>query len=465
MSTDTKWYQVMPGFDQGSPKLGVLRLKGWGEDYLSLPGDIDDERSWAYPIIHEVVEKVTFELLCNPTEFKKSTETVLEGVTVAVQKLIKRGANALIANCGLFMWLHAVGIIEAAVDKAMDQLNLQNPDHKYRRPTVMLSSLNMLPAYLPTLGLGEQQRGVGPKPSEANFDCRVVVFTSNGDSCMELLKSVPQLKGCKLTRPSTPHIKGEVLVVGLNANDVLDGGPLRGFEAVAEGTPLVYSVVQRGVEKVAKALKEAYPSIALAIVECTQVSSFSDTIRCAMDVDVIDPINLGTSALELSVDHKFVQDDPASRLMQVKDKAEQAKQLKLSLGRCEKLDKVVEVYKAEVKEYNSEMQKKLLSTQPEEGQLDDLEKLKDINAKEIAALMETNKKQWDDIVAEIPNLPEEAQRSEERNLEKIAKQHQKNFAEMRAQHAMNFAKMKEMRQNNEVRKEQIALLRKRQAQP
>ena len=109
----------MPGFDQGSPKLGVLRLKGWGEDYLSLPGDIDDETSWAYPIIHEVVEKVTFELLCNPTEFKKSTETVLEGVTVAVQKLIKRGANALIANCGLFMWLHAVGIIEAAVDKAV----------------------------------------------------------------------------------------------------------------------------------------------------------------------------------------------------------------------------------------------------------------------------------------------------------------------------------------------------------
>ena len=116
--TDTKWYEVTPDFDQG-PQLGVLRLDGWGEDYLPLKGDVDHKASWVYPIIHEVVENVTFDLLCNPTKFKEEKETVLAGVTGAVQKLIEGGATSLIANCGLFMWLHATGIIEAAVDKAV----------------------------------------------------------------------------------------------------------------------------------------------------------------------------------------------------------------------------------------------------------------------------------------------------------------------------------------------------------
>jgi len=123
MGTDTNWHEVGKAIasqiDQGPPKLGVLRLEGWGEDYLSLKGDVDDKASWAYPIIHEVVEKVTFKLLCDPTKFKQEKEKVLGGVTGAVQKLIQRGATSLIANCGLFMWLHATGIIEAAVDKAV----------------------------------------------------------------------------------------------------------------------------------------------------------------------------------------------------------------------------------------------------------------------------------------------------------------------------------------------------------
>ena len=365
----------------------------------------------------------------------------------------------------------------------MDELN-QNPDHKYRRPTVMLSSLNMLPAYLPTLGLGEQQRGIAL--SEAKLECRVVVFTSNGDSCMELLESVPQLKGCKLTRPSTPATKGEVLVVGLNAKDVLNGGPLRGFEAVAAGTPVVPDLVQQGVEDVATAIKQDYPSIALAIVECTQVSSFSDTIRHAMNVDVLDPIKLGTSALGLSVDHHFVQDDPQSRLLQVKDNARQLDELadkarshhevSLSVGRCMDLAEAAKLHEEQVKknsekikQYTEGIKKKdLLRTQPEEGQLedkrDDLDKLEDIIAKELAALKKKNKEELDAIVATIPNLPAEAQQKTVTNVENMAKMHKENYAKMRAQHAKNFAKMRELRRFNKVREEQIALLKKRQAQ-
>ena len=40
----------------------------------------------------------------------------------------------------------------------------------------------------------------------------------------------------------------------------------------------------------------------------------------------------------------------------------------------------------------------------------------------------------------------------------------KNYAKMRADHAKNFARIRELMRCNEVRKEQIALLEKRQAQ-
>jgi len=439
----------MPDLDPGSaeelrPKLGVLRLEDWGKDYFSLTGDVDAEKSWAYPIIHEVVKNVTFELLCDPDAFMKSTKMVFEGVTGAVQALIQQGANSIISNCGLFMWLHATGIIEAAVDQAVDNLR-----YAFRRPTVMLSSLNMLPAYLPTLGLGKQQRdSVGRKLNPLPLQCRVVVFTSNGDSCKQLFKTVPQLlEYTTITHPSAAL--GEVLVVGLDGDNVIGlgddglGGPLPGFEAVKDGTPVVYSKVQPGVEKVAMAIKKKYPSIALAVVECTQVSSFSDTIRRVMNVDVLDPIKLGTSALELSADHAFAQDGPSDRLKQVKH------HIKLMLGRCEKLDEAAKVLEDEV----------ALQTGLEEKERGAFKKLEDKIAKEVATLKEKNKEEWD------PSLPLLADQLKKKRKVDTARGHRQNFAKMRAQHEKDFAVMREMQQKNKLRQAQIDLLiRKQQAQ-
>ena len=440
------------------PKLGVLRLDGWGKDYLPMAGDIDDERSWANPIIHTTAENVTFELLCDPVKFLESKETIRDGVTVAVQQLIENGANSIIANCGLFMWLHATGIIEAAVDTAMDNL-----EHKYRRPTVTLSSLCMLPAYLPTLGLGEQQRVLSEEPS---IKCRVVVFTSNGASCMELLKKVPQLTSalrkasgdgktlaglytCGLYTPTVINPSstdlGEVLVVGLDAGYSYDDegkrylngdkvigldGPLLGFEAVKEGTTVVGSRVQPGIEKVAKAVKAKYPDIALAVVECTQVSAFSDTIGRAMGVDVLDPIKVGTSALEMSTDHAFAQDTTSARLAAV---------VKLHLGRCE--NNLEEVLEDEV------AQQKALEEK------DDLEALQKKINKEFAELKELNEKQLDDIRAQIRGAEDmDVQNGHKANLADMIKSHQKNYAGIWLQHEKNFARMREMRGNNEVLK-------------
>ena len=127
-------------------KLGVLRLEGWGnpittgtgekapkkgnednayEGYVPLPGDIDDKDSYDFDFVSAVATGCTFTALCTPENFKDSEtikKTFLPGVESAVKTLIKKGAQAIIANCGLFMWLHATGVVDHAVDNVMKDL-------------------------------------------------------------------------------------------------------------------------------------------------------------------------------------------------------------------------------------------------------------------------------------------------------------------------------------------------------
>ena len=113
---------------------------------------------------------------------------LLFGVQNAIRKLVEQGAQAIIGNCGLFMWLHATGLIEHAVDKAMDELG-----PAYIRPPVMLSSLTTLGSSLATLGVGAGQEKASARwnlPRTSRWKrwlagevtarkCKVVVFTSN----------------------------------------------------------------------------------------------------------------------------------------------------------------------------------------------------------------------------------------------------------------------------------------------
>merc|ERR1740124_2069815 len=111
------------------------------EGYVPLTGDIDDKSSYDFDFISEVAKGCTFNVLCDPKNFKNKEmiKKLLPGVKSAVKKLVERGAQAIIGNCGLFMWLHATGLIEHAVDNVMDELG-----SAYIRPSVMLSSLTTL---------------------------------------------------------------------------------------------------------------------------------------------------------------------------------------------------------------------------------------------------------------------------------------------------------------------------------
>ena len=354
-------------------KLGVLRLDGWSnpnihdqeghgktgatapkdgntdnkyEGYVPLEGDIDDKFSYDFDFISEVAKGCTFDVLCNPKHFvvvdnpeydPKFIRQLLPGVESAVKKLIKRGAQAIIGNCGLFMWLHATGVIEHAVDKVMKDLGLR-PDpwtrgSVYVRPYVMLSSLTTLGSTLATLGVGTAQKEASASWWKSDDEvktreCKVVVYTSNGDSCKAMLKAVPQLKGLKMITPYDDE-EGDVLVVGLNGvvddkvrpviglDGQVGGDSLNGFIAVKTGQPVFYDIVQPDMELVAKAVKQKYPSVCMAYVECTEVSAYSDTIRLAMQVPVFDPINLANDMIDAANNHNFHQVSNSERKKQV----------------------------------------------------------------------------------------------------------------------------------------------------
>ena len=231
-------------------KLGVLRLEGWGnptttgtgkaaptngnknnayEGYVPLPGDIDDTDSYEYHFVSAVAKGCTFKVLCNPKFGEHDSETILEtilpGLQSAVKTLIQKGAQGIIANCGLFMWLHATGVIEHAVDNVMSELAESNKETVYIRPYVKLSSLTTLSSTLATLGVGTAQ-----KKAAASWDpgycedtapvCKVVVYTSNGDSCKALLEAIPQLKGLKIITPYDKDKAGANLSPSPNPNQL-----------------------------------------------------------------------------------------------------------------------------------------------------------------------------------------------------------------------------------------------------
>lgn len=360
MTTKTQIEPIL-GQNKVQKKLGVLRLDGWSnpnvhdsehhgmtgaaapedgnkdnkyQGYVPLDGDIDAEGSYDFDFISELAEGCTFEVLCDPKYFEDSEKinALSPGVETAVKKLVERGAQAIIGNCGLFMWLHAKGVIEHAVDKVMKDLG-----PAYVRPYVMLSSLTTLGSTLATLGVGTAQEEASafwrnPDDEVKPRECKVVVYTSNGDSCKAMLHAIPQLKGLKMVTPYDDE-DGDVLVVGLNGvvggkehpvigleekkNGQVGGDSVNGFVAVKTGQPVFYDIVQPDMELVAKAVKQKYPSVCMAYIECTEVSSYSDTIRLAMQVPVFDPINLANDMIGAANNHNFHQVSNSERLKQV----------------------------------------------------------------------------------------------------------------------------------------------------
>jgi hypothetical protein len=319
----------------GSLRVGIVRLDGWGDErttgtgstgYVPIQGDVDDAQSFEgqpFSLIATIAKGCTWKALrpddVTLWEDKEHLTKMRDSIAKAFETLLKESAEVIIANCGLFMWMHTAGIVAPAMDQALEALGKDAPP----RPVVALSTLTMLPGYLPLYGLGEMQRGVVEIGGNEQSKAVVAIFTSDEDACLGILRKTAQLEGTNVFVHADSEDKkknGGILVVGLNGKNVIGvDRSVEGFEIVTDGTPAFYDTLNPEMELVAKGVKEHYPKVVMGIVECTEVGAYTDTIRAALDAPVFDPIQLAAIHMDTFLDHDYKQDGMKERTEYIAD--------------------------------------------------------------------------------------------------------------------------------------------------
>jgi hypothetical protein len=317
-------------------RIGVLRLDGWGNQratrtgsflaelsrmpaspsknpaYVPLIGDVDDARSFQHPVVATVAKGCTWEALKDPANWTDPDflEDIKAKAAASFASLLRHDVRVIVANCGLFMWLHAKGIVSPAMDQAIDATGYSG-----FRPMVSLSSLNLLSYTLPLYDVLPNNQGLNSQELvRTSNGATVAIFTSNEDACVGIIQSTPALAGYNCfthkQAKACPRLKqeGGILVVGLNGDNVIGvDGPVAGFEVVNDGTAAFYDVLEPSIHQVALGVKKEYPGIRLAVVECTEVSAYTDSIRLGLRVPVYDPISMTSAMLDSFIPHQYQQ--------------------------------------------------------------------------------------------------------------------------------------------------------------
>jgi hypothetical protein len=368
----------------GALVVGIVRLDGWGDDrttgtggvehvdtngdlvngYVPITGDVDDAGSFEgqpFTMVAVIAKDCTWDALKNKTlwETPDHLKNMRDSLAKAFETLMLASADVIIANCGLFMWMHSVGIVTPAMDQALKAMGNDAPP----RPLVALSTLTMLPGYLPVYGLGASQRAVVERGGNQQSKAVVAIFTSDEDACLAILEKTEQLKGTNVfvhtdEDEEENKKKGGILVIGLNGKNVIGvDGEVQGFDIVTNGTPAFYDVLNPEMEKVAKGVKEHYPNVVMGIVECTEVGAYTDTIREAMSVPVFDPIQLAGIHMDTFLDHDYKQVGHQQRI----DYIDQV--LKCPVDPDNAMAYFIEIYKLGAEEDVEEPPKKKLKTE------------------------------------------------------------------------------------------------------
>ena len=304
-------------------KLGVIRLDGWGNilatgtgdtTYVPIRGDIDDHRSYEgapFTMVGAVADACSWPALKDgPVGEDWDEAKIDQGLTKAFEELLEQDVHVIVSNCGLFMWLHCKGLAAPAMDEAIVNPTLGG---SRPRPIVAMSTLTMLASYLPLYGLGGDQKAVINRGRKPASDAVVAIFTSDEDACIEILKEMEELEGTNIFVHGD-GCKSGVLVVGLNGDNVIGvDRHIDAFDVVNLGTPAFHDDLNPEIQKVAEGVKKYYPNVVMGIVECTEVSAYSDTIRAAMNTPVFDPIDLANTLMDNFMDHDYEQLSNAER--------------------------------------------------------------------------------------------------------------------------------------------------------
>lgn len=315
----------------GDLLVGIIRLDGWGDvrttgtgstHYVPIRGDVDDQRSFKgeFRLVATIAKECTWDSLKNENFWQDKTnlDTIRDSVAASFRTLMEKGVDVIIANCGLFMWLHSKGIVTPAMDMALKQMG----DRVKPRPVIALSTLTTLPTVLAMYGLGADQRKPVEESDNNSSEAVIAIFTSDEQACIGILKATSQLEGTNIFTHSDPEekkSKGGILVIGLNADDVVGTGKVNGFEIVTNGTPAFYDVLNPSIQKVAHEVKKQYPHVVMGIVECTEVGAYTDTIRKELKVPVLDPIIMASNLMNSFVNHDYKQLNHSERQQYIGD--------------------------------------------------------------------------------------------------------------------------------------------------
>jgi len=226
--------------------LGVIRLD---YDYPPAPGDIDHPASFGYPVFYRAVPGLTFEM-CQSGEM---TGRVRQEFIEAIEWLdVQQGVHAITGDCGFMMWFQELA--RSHTDKP-----------------IFMSSLTALPSM--TCALGSHRK--------------VAIFTANGESL----------------EPMHDLIKEECGVETHESRYVIVGcEDVPGFEAVELGEKVDVERVAPGIVAKAKEVIAEH-AISAFLFECTELPPYSDAVRYATGLPVIDAITAADFVVQTFKDH------------------------------------------------------------------------------------------------------------------------------------------------------------------
>lgn len=134
---------------------------------------------------------------------------------------------------------------------------------------------------------------------------KIAIFTANGKSLAPMLDLIKSSSGIDLE-------SDRYIIVGCEN--------VPGFDAVANGDPVIYDVVAPGIVDMAKKTLATNPDVKAFLFECTELPQFADDVRAETGLPVYDSITCTNAYMS------GLMDNPRFGLNEWQDEAEDAQE-------------------------------------------------------------------------------------------------------------------------------------------
>lgn len=233
------------------PTLGVLRLD---YDYPAARGDIDNPKSFSYPVIYRAVPGFTFQM-CQSGQM---TLEVAQEFDEAIRWLAEeKKVSAITGDCGFMMWF-------------------ERRAQSITKVPVFISALMQLPSISAAL---------------CKDDDKVLVLTANVDSLRPMRGLINQWTG---TKDEQKHF------VYVGCEDV----PHFGYQ-VEHGLQVDVDKAEPGILAKTRRALATTPNVKAIVLECTELPPYASAIRAETGLPVYDAITNCNFVMSSFLAHHF----------------------------------------------------------------------------------------------------------------------------------------------------------------